>query len=225
MFVNNSSAQRKLTQQNWLVALILILTLAACTPKTGAPIATPEVSIPAPPQISAAPLIPPVKNDVLFAQAALKKLGYKVGQVDGLWGPRSADAIRVFEIDQNLISAGGRLSELNLSKLASLSGIERTSFSAERDAPVTQSNRKIETKFEIGAKLAQQQSQQANPPDSAPQLIIVDKSFRVLTKPNPYSSQLTTLAPGTGIYILSQREDNWYEIESINRLKGFIQDY
>ena len=225
MFVNNPLTQKQASQSCWLIGLILILTLAACTPQTGAPIATPEITSPAPPQLSAQPLIPPVKNDVFFAQAALKKLGYKIGQIDGLWGPRSAQAIRTFENDQDLITADGRLSELNLTKLANLSGIKRSTIFIQESTSVAQPSQDVKTKFEIGAKLAQQQNQQASPPNSAPQLIIVDKPFKVLTKPNPYSSQLTILAPGTGIYILSQRDDNWYEIESINRLKGFIQDY
>ena len=190
------------------------LLLSSCTPQTGAPIATPEPVTPAPPTLSAAPIIPPSKNDVFFAQASLKKLGYNIGIIDGLWGPRSAKAMQLFENQQNLESADGRLSELNLSSLAELSGIERNAY--EKPATITAAK-----KLAIESKLSQLLSEQKE----GPQLIIVDKTFRVLAKPNPFSSELSTLAPGTGIYIIGQQEDNWYEIESINRLRGFIQDY
>lgn len=197
-----------------------ILLLSSCAPQVPTPSVSADPSIVASDSSkNAAPIIPPVKSDVIFAQASLKKLGYKIGFVDGLWGPRSAQAIIEFEKDQKLETANGRLSELNLAKLASLSGIERDADIQTSVQASTQVN--TPKPLEIAKKLSELQAQK----EDGPRLIIVDKTFKVLSKPNPFSSELSSLSAGTGIYVLTQLEDNWYEIESINRLKGFIQDY
>ena len=204
---------------NLIFALATIFLLSNCTPQVNAPVAVPEtINLPPPPELSAEPIIPPVKSDVFFAQASLKKLGYKIGYFDGIWGPRSAKAMIAFENDHNLETAGGRLSELNLSTLVNLSGIKRDAYQKSSVPAKTTSST---TTLEIAQKLGELQTEQKN----GPHLIIVDKTFKVLSKPNPYSSELTDLVAGTGVYIISRLEDNWYEIESINRLKGYIQDY
>jgi len=194
-------------------ALILVSILIGCTAQQPLPEVTPPVrptSAPLP-NYSANPIIDANENSIFFAQTALKKLGYKVGIVDGIWGPQSAAAIKEFEQKNKLKSANGHLSELNLNALSELSEIEQISFSAK----ITPAVRGIANKL--------RQQQESND-DDGPQLIIVDKSYEVMAKPNPYSSQISTLAPGTGIYVLARREGNWYEIESINRLRGFILD-
>ena len=152
-------------------------------------------------------MIPATLNDIRFAQKALNALGFKVGVVDGLWGPRSATQIRLFEAQNSLVSADGHLSELNLHFLALKSGILRENFS----------HQPIEQPLGISAKLNPK-----IPLKDGPQLIIVDREYQVFSKPNPYSSVLLTLAPGTGIYVIS-KQDGYFEVESINRRKGFIQ--
>ena len=155
---------------------------------------------------SAAPILA-TDADVVFAQAALKELGYRVGAVDGLWGPRSANAIRQFENDHTLTSADGRLSELNLSVLDKLSQHDRATF-------------KLEPKKR--PKGISAQLDKSVPLKAAPQLIITERTYSVLAKANPYSRVVTTLPAGTGIYVISLQQ-GWYEIESVDRLRGFIR--
>lgn len=194
-----------------VVAAMLLVIVSGCTTTQNAPVALPDAPPPAPkPVLSAEPIIETSKNDVFFAQTALKKLGFDIGIIDGLWGPRSASAIRLFESSNGLTSADGHLSELNLAALANVSGITRQTFGSQA----------VQGQASIATKLRQQQET----PSQGPQLIIVEKTYTVMAKPNPYSSELATLAPGTGVYVLTQQEGNWFEIESINRLRGFIQD-
>ena len=197
---------------SYLFSIALLMTLTSCIPLPDAPIAIPQTTKSSNKQATPSTIALPAKTDILFAQQALKILGYDVGIVDGIWGPRSARAIRRFETVQSLKTANGHLSEINLASLEVVSGIERSNFKKIAAPQKT---------LEISRKLNEQKQQNPN----GPHLIIVDKPFKVLAKPNPYSSELSLLAIGTGVYILDQHEDNWYEIESINRLKGFIQDY
>jgi peptidoglycan hydrolase-like protein with peptidoglycan-binding domain len=193
----------------FLVASILIL-LGACAPITQTPVViepTDQKNNTELYQYSADPIIPGKIVDVRFAQQALNKLGYKIGAVDGLWGPRSARAIREFEAAADIVSANGHLSELNLYKLEIASGLSRENY-----GKLT-----IKSPTGVTAKL-----NRSIPLSKAPQLIIVDHEYVVLSKPNPYSSELLVLAPGTGIYVIS-RQDGYYEIESINRKRGYIK--
>jgi len=193
-----------------LFFILLVLFLSACEPLKNEPTIEPvETTEQAPqkPAFSAEPLVPAKPNDVKFAQHALNKLGFKIGIVDGLWGPRSAKGIRLFEEQNNLISADGHLSLLNLHALEQRSGVSRADFGRlPLDKPLG-----------ITAKL-----DPTSPLKNGPQLIIVDKSYKVLSKPNPYSSVVLNLASGTGIYVIS-KQDGYFEIESINRRKGFIE--
>ena len=186
----------------------------------------PPKAVPVKPK-SAAPIIRAPKETIMLAQAALTKLGYKIGGVDGLWGPRSAKAIREFEAQQKIWSANGHISELNLDFLRRLSGIDTVepeikSKQKRRSSAVaktTDLTANVATTEESGitAKLNQQATL-----EEGPQLIIVDREYNVFSKPNPYSATLTKLRAGTGIYILA-RESDWYEIESLDRLKGYVK--
>jgi len=195
-------------------ALLTIVFLSACTtPIKQEPVVD---SSPARPAVverrvySNEPIIQAQAFDIRFAQYALTKIGYKIGQIDGLWGPRSANAIRQFELEKKLPTANGHLSELNLHELEVSSGILREGF----DELVFPSST---SPVGISAKLKNEP-----PLTEGPQLIIVDREYKVLSKPNPYSSQLLTLAAGTGIYVIS-KQDGYFEIESINRKRGFIR--
>lgn len=164
---------------------------------------------PAPaPLPSAEPLANATKADIRYAQTTLNTLGFKLGSVDGIWGPRSAQAMREFEKKYGLTTANGLLSELNLYMLEIVSNTNRLQFS--------QSNPKRPLGG-IRAKLS------PNTPLSAgAQLIILDRSYALLAKPNPYSEQLRLLAPGTGVYVISLQE-GWYEVESDDKQHGFIK--
>jgi len=195
---------------------LLIVVLTACQPAKKPQIdAKPSgQKAPQPIRYSAAPQKRAPTKLIRFAQTALKSLGYGVGQVDGLWGPRSATAIRKFEREQKIKSAGGHVSELNLQRLEEVSGIAKISFEQAAKKPQKEPGKEVEEG--IAAKL-----DKSVPLTQSPQLIIVDREYRVFAKPNPYSATLTNLAPGTGIYVVSLQE-GWYEIESINRLKGYV---
>ena len=56
---------------------------------------------------------------------------------------------------------------------------------------------------------------------SSPQLIVTEADFILFLKPNPYSSQVTNIKAGDGIYILSF-QDGWYEVETLDNQHGFI---
>ncbi len=185
-----------------------ILSLSACQPEKAPTIEAPppvKKPVPAPVQYSSAPIKRAPTEMIRYAQTALKGLGYSIGQVDGLWGPRSAKAIRAFEAEQKIRSANGHLSELNLNRLEKAFGKTTDNFEKLPEKPQG-----------ISAKL-----DKSTPLAKSPQLIIVEREYKVFAKPNPYSATLANLAPGTGIYVVSLQE-GWYEIESINRLKGYI---
>jgi peptidoglycan hydrolase-like protein with peptidoglycan-binding domain len=193
-----------------LLALTIIMFLGACVPVKEELVVVEEpkvIEAETPLQYDPSPIIPASTPDVRFAQDALNTIGFKAGLVDGFWGPRSANAIREFESQNKLTSANGHLSELNLHTLEIASGLSRESYV------------KLPSKTSLGilAKLDK------NVPLSAgPQLIIVDHEYRVLSKPNPYSSELLRLAPGTGIYVIS-KQDGYFEVESINRKRGYVR--
>jgi peptidoglycan hydrolase-like protein with peptidoglycan-binding domain len=193
-----------------LSTLLLVLCLSACMPLKQPPVVIDEPKAPAVAKSSkydASPIVPAPSIDVRFAQEALSKIGYKIGGIDGLWGPRSASAIRTFESKNKLKTANGHLSALNLHQLEIVSGLSRKNYG---QLPIA-------TPLGILAKLDQK-----TPLSAGPQLIIVDREYKVLTKPNPYSSELLRLAPGTGIYVIS-KQDGYFEVESINRKRGYVR--
>lgn len=186
------------------------LTLAACDSlnKRETPDPTPQARVePQKREPSPAALTSVSERDVRFAQTALKQLGYKLGAVDGIWGARSAKAMRAFEESKNLASAGGALSELNLYALSKATKVKRS----EIESSIKQS-KGLRAKLDNSVAL-----------ESAPQLIIVEQSYEVLAKANPYSEVITTLQPGTGIYVISI-QDGWFEIESLSRQRGYIRE-
>jgi hypothetical protein len=204
---------RKLLSHVGITTLTLIL-ITGCEwlPKssieeTQQPTTAPEQAESLP---SAAPIVMAQENEIRFAQTTLNTLGYKLGIVDGIWGPRSAKAIREFERAYGLESAKGLLSELNLFMLEKISNTSRTSIAQI-------SGEKTRPKLGISAKLDNQTAL-----DQAPQLVFTDRPYAVLAKPNPFSEQLALLPIGTGIYILSLQE-GWFEVESENKEYGFIK--
>lgn len=189
-------------------ALVLLLAayLAACT-TTQSTVSTPVTVEPKPkPEFSPSPINFATKQQIVFAQTALDKLGYNIGIVDGIWGPRSVKAIKKFESKEKLTSANGFLSALNLDRLAKVSQIDPNSLSFKpRNLPKG-----------LRAKLSNK------PLTEGPQLVIVDKDYDVFTKPNPYSETAHFLPAGTGIYVLAE-EAGWFKVELINRKQGYIQ--
>lgn len=207
-----SAPFRRLHQKSCCtLVIVILLTLSGCElgrkpppAETPPPVIEPEVK----PEIySATPIKAAPRTLIRFAQTALNKLGYSIGRVDGLWGPRSATAIRQFETDRDLWSANGHLSELNLHHLTEESGLSLANFEREeKPQPKTIAN----------------QLRGTAPLSKGAQLIIIEREYQVFAKPNPYSAKLARLEPGTGIYVVAKQE-GWYEIESINRLRGFVK--
>lgn len=199
---------------NLLLCLLCVSVLSGCTLFENTKSAPPPEADTAPPKLeplpSAKPVLPASKRDIEFAQTTLNNLGYKLGRVDGIWGPKSAEAIRRFEKNYGLESADGFLSELNLFMLEKISNTSRHAVAENAQ----QTNPK---KFGISAKL-----DESIPLSTAPQLVFIDKPYAILAKPNPFSEQLALLPVGTGIYIISL-QDGWYEVESEDKDYGFIQ--
>jgi peptidoglycan hydrolase-like protein with peptidoglycan-binding domain len=50
--------------------------------------------------------LPATSPTVRMAQQALNERGYNVGNVDGVWGPGTADAVRRFQQAQDLPDSG-----------------------------------------------------------------------------------------------------------------------
>lgn len=199
-------------RRKFVYILLLLLFSTACLEKKKEQV----IEAPAPvekvapaPLYSVAPIVKPSKIDIRFAQSALTKIGYKIGPVDGLWGKRSAAALKAFENKHSLWSADGYLSELNLHTLELESKISRQEFKPK----VVKTNR---------PKIIAQLLNKRVPLKNGPQLIIVERNYMVMGKPNPYSSKLLTLTPGTGIYVIARR-DSWYEIETLERQGGFVK--
>ncbi len=194
--------------KHWLAIALFMLTLIGCSTTPEQVTQSEPVVRKTTPSLSAEPIVDIDQKDVIFAQSALKAIGYNIGTVDGLWGPRSAKAIREFESSQNIKSADGFLSQLNLNRLASVSNLDPATISAEsiqRPKIQTISSKLIEKPLSIG-----------------PQLIIVEQDYEVFTTPNPFSEKAYNLTAGTGIYVLEENA-GWYKVELINRKQGFIQ--
>ncbi|MEM7358745.1 MAG: peptidoglycan-binding domain-containing protein [Pseudomonadota bacterium] len=192
-----------------LITLSLFLSACDSTMFNKKEVAEPAPTPPPEPVIeqpSAEPIINVSKADIRFAQTVLNELGYKVGTVDGIWGPRSARAIRNFERINGLTSANGKLSELNLTMLERIGNSKRgDEFAPQKPSP------------SLSAKL-----DKTVPLEQGPQLVFTDKTYPLLAKPNPYSELLATLVAGTGIYVIRQ-QDGWFEVESEDEIRGFIQ--
>ena len=154
--------------------------------------------------LSSEPLIDLPKQDIVYAQNALNKLGYEVGSADGIWGPRSAKAIRKFEQTNNLDSARGHLSELNLHTLG-----KRTKLT--RGSKATSNYHPFSARVDANAAL-----------EGAPQLVIIERTRALLAKPNPYSEVLSKLSSGTGVYVIGLQE-GWYEVESEGQIRGYLK--
>ncbi|MFT5137019.1 MAG: peptidoglycan hydrolase-like protein with peptidoglycan-binding domain [Arenicella sp.] len=156
---------------------------------------------------SSEPLVDLSIGDIAYAQNALIKLGYKLGLADGIWGPRSAQAIRQFEASYNLTSAGGHLSELNLR------GLEKVT-KLPRDGKASQITLRG---YPLSARVDAAQLR-----EGAPQLVIIERARSLLAKPNPYSEVISELVRGTGIYVISLTE-GWYAVELEGRIRGYLK--
>lgn len=196
-----------------MTVLVLIGNLSACAiftpiqsvePVSGLPEATPPVKEV---YISSEPLMNLSKKDIIDAQNALNELGYEIGYADGIWGPRSAKAIRKFEQANGLDSARGHLSELNLNALGKETKITRK----DQAAQITLNQYPFSARVDSSAPLG-----------GAPQLVIIERARALLAKPNPYSEVVSQLARGTGVYVI-RLQQGWYEVESENQIKGYLK--
>lgn len=215
-----------------LLSLVIILSITACETAPEAVAQQVLVPVPAQPQPSppiqavvqgptAVPILNAKKSDIIFAQSSLKALGYQIDKIDGTWGKRSESAIRLFEKNQNIQSANGELSSLNLYTLQNthepLNSNKKNS--GQTVNPSIQSeltNNKSKSNF--SGKLSS-----SIPNRKAPELVIVDQVYSILVKPNPYSATIINIEAGTGVYVLSQ-QNGWYEVETLNNQRGFIRD-
>lgn len=215
-----SFSLREIRAAKFLVIVSLLLSLSACQAFSELfqkPTPPPE-PLPVPveplPELSSAPIKNAERGQVVFAQTALTTLDYRLGAIDGFWGPRSAAAMKKFEQEHNIDSADGFVSEWNLDELSKLTGLTQQRVIAEYQAKMNRKSAIQDTK--IAAKL------EGKLADTGPQLIIVERDYDVFSKPNPYSEKIIRLRAGTGVYIVSQRA-GWYTVESVNRRKGYIQ--
>ena len=200
-----------------LTLSIIFLTLSACetvpepTPEPTPTVQQPIVETVTPTPLSAKAIENPPKELLIQAQAQLKSLGYRVGFVDGIWGKRSVSAIKKFELDHNLISANGQLSELNLDILNALAPANSISYQ--------QPSQQLQPKPLSLAKKIDVSKLNSN----SPQLIIIEEPYPLLLKANPFSAVIKQLEKGTGIYILSQQGIDWFEVETLDNERGFIK--
>ena len=196
-----------------LVCILLMSTsLSGCgllglIQKSTAPVS----QVPEPVVVTPKPIVieRPSAKEIRFAQTALSSLGYKLGAIDGMWGPRSARAMQKFEADNGLASVNGRLSDLNLNQLKKFSDVIQNPI---KDVASAKKVHNISSKIDGDVPLA-----------SAPQLVFVDRAYSLLSKPNPFSEPLTIIRANTGIYIIDV-QDGWYEVETGNQQRGFIKD-
>lgn len=191
-----------------------IFTLSACfeTTKREPEIAPAPVPVEEKIEYSATPIKKPSGQEIYFAQSALKKLGYNIGIIDGIWGPRSAQAIQAFEQAEELYSAEGFLSALNIHRLSQLSGLQ-----VEDSLPKKRIVKKTKSPQSIVAQLDDEM-----PLSQGAQLVIVERPYSIYSKPNPFSAKIDTIEPGTGVYVIS-RQEGFYKVESFKRMVGYIQ--
>jgi len=192
-----------------ITANVLLALLVACTPVKNTPPPEPAIIIAPAPALSAEPLEETTRQQILFAQSALTKLGHELGEIDGLWGPRSAVATQAFESKLGITSAGGALSLLNLDELRKASNLDPNKIRSRKrkSKPVQKNGIEAKLKGELD--------------NTGPQLVIIDQNYEVFVEPNPYSEVLLTLQAGTGVYVVNKTAD-WYQVESINRRIGYV---
>lgn len=149
-------------------------------------------------------------KDIRFAQFALKQLDYDIGDVDGIWGQRSEKALKQFEQDQGIRSAGGKLSLANLSALNKLAKVKTSDIEPAQPKSAEQVG--------ISSKLSKEPSVEDDP-----ELILLDKPYPMMEKPNPFSLMVAVLQAGVGVYVISS-DNGWYEIESLDEQRGYIKE-
>lgn len=213
MFHSNNQKTRYLRVNSFnkkSLVLLLSILLTSCVQKQPEPNPEPIIT-PPPVEEALSPL--PLDNlniaDYKFAQAALDQLGYNVLFIDGIWGPRSETAIQKFEVENQLITANGQLSELNFSRLSEMTNLNSSDF----DNTIS-----VKTKSGIAGKLDPNLIL-----DDSPQLIITDSAYIIQAKPNPYSETVVNLPEGAGLYIINLQQ-GWYEVETLERERGYIQN-
>jgi len=155
--------------------------------------------------------------DIRFAQTALKQLKYKIGTIDGIWGPRSELAIQHFEQSKGVPSANGKLSKANLYALSKATKVRKSDLRKSSVAPSASAPAQPPVE-DIASKLDKK-----IPLQEAPQLILLDKPYPMMEKPNPFSEMVAVLQAGAGVYVISL-ENGWYEIESLDEQKGYIKE-
>ncbi|MBX2849988.1 MAG: peptidoglycan-binding protein [Acidiferrobacterales bacterium] len=214
MFNSNIFALLVCSAKNIVVILIVFL-ISSCATEQVVVVEPDVVQVPIEPVLSSLPLEELTEADYRFAQTALEQLGYDVVYIDGIWGPRSAAAIQEFEKDNQLITANGRLSELNITRLSEATRLQRQDFA---ETLIVQPTNISIDKRGIAAKL-----DPSVPLGQSPQLIITDLSYDILAKPNPYSETITQLPQGAGLYVIGLQE-GWYEVETLDRERGYISE-
>ena len=117
-----SSLTRTLALAAPMALLAACATEPASTGAAPAPAPAPTQTAPAapPPVVTAppaAPAVTPVNMSVRQAQQRLLDKGYNPGDIDGIPGPRTSNALRQFQRDQGLMSTG-RLDAVTIEKLA-----------------------------------------------------------------------------------------------------------
>ena len=192
-----------------LLSLLAAMLLAGCETSQKEPTAEPAIVIAEP--VQNAPHIENVSDkDIRFAQIALKKLSYDIGEVDGIWGEKSAKALQEFEQNVGIKSAGGKISLANLAALKKVTRVRKSDLEPPKPKPVEP--------IGISSKLTKEPSLA-----EAPQLILLDKPYPMMEKPNPFSLMVAVLQAGVGVYVISS-ENGWYEIESLDQQRGYITE-
>ncbi len=204
-----------------VTGLLMLGFVTGCTTTTEQPIPEPEVSVSTEPVLDTAPLANVSKKDIRFAQIALKQLDFDIGKVDGIWGQRSEKALKNFEEQYQVVSAGGKLSEANLYALSQVTDVSQSDLEP-RPAKTSE-----ESKWEVdreSSNIASKLNSQDASLDEAPELILLDKPYPMMEKPNPFSQMVAVLQPGAGVYVISSDSGGWYEIESLDKQRGFIRE-
>jgi len=217
MFINKKMISPSVGQKNdrlcklpiSIILLCVLMALSACqlTPK--------EEPVPPPPAVKPIDpeLLKPIDKlsakDAYFIQKALKRLGYRPGPIDGIWGPRSASALEEYQSDNTLLTANnqGRPTYHIINKLEAQSGLDRSGIVIAKPKP------KISPSLRQIAETAQQKK--------TPQLVFIKRPLEMKTKANPYSKRLRRLNKGTGIYVIGTQED-WIHIETRDLVRGFV---
>ena len=99
------------------VAILVAIALAAGGAAQAAPKQSPDLSD----QFASAL----VTNATVQVQQALKRRGFDVGPVDGIWGPTTAEAIRMFQ-KENGLRVSGRLDPETVAELGLARGVAST---------------------------------------------------------------------------------------------------